>query len=152
MDTQNKVAVITGGSGYLGQSITKLLLEHGWKVAILSRSKKDIEGAQVYECDITNEAAVKEAIQKITTELGMIAACIHAASPMLARKPIADLTIQEAQEQMDVAFLGAFLLAKYAMPQMSEDGVFIGITSGAIEPGASPAVMGTYVAAKTCSY
>ena len=149
MNSPAPIAVITGGTGYLGQAITGLLNSHGWNVVILSRSHSEVKGATVHVCDITDEEQVRTTMQKIMNGGTLLSACIHAASPHLARKPIVGLTLEECKDQMDVAFLGAFLLAKYATPYLTRDGAFIGITSAAIEPGASPGLMGSYPAAKS---
>ncbi|REA62034.1 TIGR01777 family protein [Dyadobacter luteus] len=43
--------LITGGTGLIGKRLTELLLQRGYEVAILSRSKKDIPSVKVYEYD-----------------------------------------------------------------------------------------------------
>ena len=149
MTSSKPLAIITGGAGYIGQAIVEALVANDWDVAILSRTEKEIAGAQTYVCDVTNEDDVRKSIDKIMEEHESISACIHAASPALVRKQVLELTVEESKSQMDVAFLGAFLLAKYAVQHMSLGSAFIGITTMAIEPEATPKQMGTYPAAKT---
>ncbi|OGM05533.1 hypothetical protein A2124_00590 [Candidatus Woesebacteria bacterium GWB1_37_5] len=49
---------------------------------------------------------------------------------------------------VDTTLTGAFLLATEAVPYMTSGSVFIGITTQAIEPGASHSLLGAYVVAK----
>ncbi len=146
MNDKQPLAIITGGTGYLGSAIVDELRKSGWRVMSLARSVAK-EETDAYECDITKADDVGRTIGKIIEQYGEIAACIHAASPALERKPILSLTADSFDESIQTAVNGAFLLAKAAMPHMREGAAFIGITSQAIEPGTS-APMGAYVPAK----
>ncbi len=60
----NNTALVTGGSGFLGRAIVKMLLNKGVKVHILSRGKyPDLEeaGCKVFQGEISDEKAVEEA-------------------------------------------------------------------------------------------
>ncbi|HEV7379872.1 MAG TPA: TIGR01777 family oxidoreductase [Dyadobacter sp.] len=43
--------LITGGTGLIGKRLTELLLQKGYEVALLSRSKKEIPSVKVYQYD-----------------------------------------------------------------------------------------------------
>lgn len=142
----NPLAVISGGTGYLGSAVRDALTTSGWRVAVLGRhlDESDLE----YRCDITIEEEVLSAVKKITNRYGAIAACIHAAAPAIDNKAVLTLTPEAFNAQMDTAARGAFLLAKAALPYMSEQGAFIGITTKLIESGTSIFPMGSYILAK----
>ncbi|MCE7062422.1 TIGR01777 family oxidoreductase [Dyadobacter sp. CY343] len=47
-----KKVLITGGTGLIGKRLTQLLLERGYEVAYLSRSKKSVPSVTVFQWDI----------------------------------------------------------------------------------------------------
>ncbi|MBK0371224.1 TIGR01777 family oxidoreductase [Flavobacterium agrisoli] len=58
-----KNVLITGGSGFIGQKLTQLLLENGFSVGILSRSKRTNQGdVRYYSWDIAEGKIDKEAL------------------------------------------------------------------------------------------
>jgi NAD(P)-dependent dehydrogenase (short-subunit alcohol dehydrogenase family) len=120
-----KCAAITGASGYLGSLIASELAQRGWDIITISRDD--------------------DPFQRI---IHPIHACIHAAAPPLDRKPLLSLTLEEMNRHLAVALGGAFMLAAAGVPYMPPGGVFVGITTDAIETGKAVAKMGSYIPAK----
>ena len=62
-DLQDRVAIVTGGSGQLGQVYVAGLVERGMRVASFDLSSGTLpEGARAYDVDITDRAAVLRAV------------------------------------------------------------------------------------------
>ncbi|OCB77885.1 TIGR01777 family oxidoreductase [Flavobacterium crassostreae] len=60
-----KNVLITGGTGFVGKNLTKLLLSKGFTVAILSRSKRpDTENVFYYTWDIEKQTIEEDAVLK----------------------------------------------------------------------------------------
>lgn len=60
-----KNVLISGGSGFVGRNLTALLVENGFSVSILSRTKKEnTENIFYYTWDIEKQIIEKEAIEK----------------------------------------------------------------------------------------
>jgi hypothetical protein len=55
--------LITGGTGLVGEVLTKILQQEGYQVSFLSRSKKNIEGVEVFQWDIQKQTIEQEAIE-----------------------------------------------------------------------------------------
>jgi len=149
MDTKNSttpLAIVSGGTGYLGTVIVAELAAAGWDVVSLSRNTSDAS-AGVYTCDITDERAVHTTLAEIVATRGPISACIHAASPLLERIPILSVSTSAFDSAMDTAVRGAFLLAKETAQHRLSNAAFIGITTQAIEPGVVQP-FGAYIPAK----
>lgn len=144
-EQQKPIAIVTGGSGYLGRAIVANLTQRGWRVITLSRTATS-EGIV---CDITDPRAVRAAVDTIIkTEKGTLRACIHAAAAPLQRKEIMSISPESFATTVNTALTGAFLFATETVPHLAPGSVFIGITTQAIEPDAPYAPLGAYVIAK----
>ena len=89
-DIQNKVAVITGGSGAIGGCIAEGLAQAGCKLVILNRSEASItekvktlqaQGAEVLgiPCDVLQADSLRAARETILAQFGQIDFLINAA-------------------------------------------------------------------------
>ncbi|GAF64818.1 putative dehydrogenase [Bacillus sp. TS-2] len=87
---ENKVAVITGGSGVLCQEMAKELARQGMKVAILNRTleKGEAVAAEIKEaggealaiaCNVLDEENVKEAKKQVIKQFGEVHLLINGA-------------------------------------------------------------------------
>lgn len=81
-----KTAVITGGSGGVAQAVAHVLLDDGWRVALVSRSVGSIAVAEAarIEADCATVAGAQAAIQQASALFGAPAtALVHAAGNTL---------------------------------------------------------------------
>ncbi len=140
------LAIISGGSGYVGSAISSTLNNTGWNVAVLSRDTQKSGGA--YQCDITNEREVHAVVGDIVDKYGAIDACIHAAATSIVNKSLLAASVESFEIPLRVAVRGAFLLAKAVVPHMKAGASFIGITSKLIESEMVLPPTGSYVTAK----
>ena len=136
LGTQKLLAVITGGSGYIGGAIVREFEKRGWQTANLSRGSKE------YPCDITDEKNTVVAVKKIVEALGNISACIHAAHPNESNG------LDSLKSSLAVAESGANHLARAAESHMAANGAFIGITTQLIEEGLRSPQGGAYIESK----
>lgn len=132
-----RIAVITGGSGGIGRAVAHELETREWEVVSLSRR----EG-----CDVSDEAQVKKAFGR----LGRLDVLVHCAA-VLIKRPFADLTAAEWDEQLGAGLRGAFLCSREAFRMMSSQGgsiVMVSSLSGVAGAEKFPG-MAAYVAAKS---
>jgi len=151
MDDNNDtpIAIITGGSGYVGQAIVKTFIEDGWLPIIASRIPYTVKGAEVIVCDITNGKSVSQLVKKVVEKHDSISACIHAAAPETTRKPLIEISSKIFDNEFDVSVRGAYLLARETTPYMKENSAFIGITTHSLEtPNSIERNIGAYLPAK----
>ena len=128
------LAIISGGTGYVGTAIVDELTRAGWRTISLSRTTPE-DTDTIYTCDVTDEREVHTAMSKIIATHGPIVACVHAASPALERIPILSVSLKSFDAALDTGARAAFLLAKEMVGHTTENAAFIGITTQAIEPG-----------------
>ncbi|XP_022904637.2 dehydrogenase/reductase SDR family member 11-like [Onthophagus taurus] len=89
MNLENKVAIVTGASGGIGQEIVKSLLKIGMQVVGLGRQTDQIESLDdgsgnlhALKVDINNEEEIMEAFSWISSNLGAIYVLVNNAGVM----------------------------------------------------------------------
>lgn len=124
-----KVAIVTGGTGGIGQAITELFAKEGAEVAIFDIAETAAAGlldrvtaaggqARFYSVDITCSAEVEGAVQKVSDDLGQIDILVNnAAIPGTSR-----LTHEASSEDFDKVFAvnvkGTFLCTKFVVANL----------------------------------
>ena len=113
---KNKIIVISGSSGLIGDKIKKYFISQGAKVIGLDVNKID---DNTIKCDITNEKSVKKSFELILKKYKSIDLLINNAS----RNPIVEKVknykfsnydLKKWKSGLDVDLIGSFLLSKYS--------------------------------------
>ena len=107
-ELSGKTAVVTGGAKGIGAATAKLLREAGARVEVL-----DIEEG----CDVTDEAAVKAAFER----LGGLDLLVNNAG-RAARKPAVELHKSEWDAVLELNLTSTFLCSRLAHPYMKARG------------------------------
>jgi NAD(P)-dependent dehydrogenase (short-subunit alcohol dehydrogenase family) len=105
---KNKTAVVTGGARGIGAATVALLRECGARVVSLDVA----EG-----CDVTDEAAVKAAYERV----GDIDILVNNAG-RAARKPATDLSVEEWNQVLELNLTATFTCSRLAHPYMKRRG------------------------------
>jgi NAD(P)-dependent dehydrogenase (short-subunit alcohol dehydrogenase family) len=123
-DLTGKVAVVTGGSGGLGQAAAEGLAACGASVVITARRLEaleeaagEIEGmggkALPISCDVMDEKSVEAMVERTRNELGRIDIIVTAAG-IARRAPAEEMPIEDWDLVMDTNVKGTFLCCKHA--------------------------------------
>ncbi|MCM3713717.1 SDR family oxidoreductase [Alkalihalobacillus oceani] len=149
INLENQVALVTGAGTGIGKAIALRLAEAGAKVIVNYNSSKeaaeavvaDINGkggtATAYQCDVTDEAQVKEMIAKIGAECGGIDILINNAGSLIERCPVAEMSTELWERIINVNVKSVFLVTKYVIPLMKEKqyGRIVNVSSVAARNG-----------------
>ena len=120
---QNKVIVITGGTGVLGASMVEYLAAHGAKVAVLARNKekgdalienvKSKGGDAIFlQTDVTDEAVLKQNAEDIVAKYGKIDVLVNGAGGNMPgatigpKNTIFDLKMDDFRNVVDLNLMG----------------------------------------------
>jgi NAD(P)-dependent dehydrogenase (short-subunit alcohol dehydrogenase family) len=129
-DLKNKSAVVTGGAKGIGAATVKAMQSAGARVAVL-----DLEGG----CDVTDEAQVKQAFERI----GAIDILVNNAGRAV-RKSAVEVTKADWDAVLDLNLTAMFLCSRLAHPHMKKrgGGAIVNLASimgfsGGIYPNAS---------------
>lgn len=127
-----KVALVTGGSRGMGLAHGRLLAEHGARVVLGCRDRRQGDEAAAsmrkdgldvvaLALDVTWPDAWEEAIRAIERSHGRLDVLVNNAG-IMTLSGIADCTIEEWNEVVAVNQTGTFLGIKHAAPAMSRSG------------------------------
>ncbi|UCS92851.1 SDR family oxidoreductase [Echinicola marina] len=123
---KDKIILISGSTGVLGNQITQYLAKEGAQVIVLGRSPKKVDelvlqintnGGKAYPllADVTNEAALQSAKQQVEKDFGKIDVLINAAGGNMPGaivtpdQKITDLQIDEVKKVMELNYLGTLM-------------------------------------------
>ncbi len=132
LDLSGKIAVISGGSSGIGYGTAELLALKGAVSIILDIDEKkgkeavrtiSILGgkADFIKCNVTLDSDCRSAIASIAGTHGRIDILFNNAG-VIRRKTVVDLEENEWDLVVDVTLKGAYLLSKYTVPVMAENG------------------------------
>jgi NAD(P)-dependent dehydrogenase (short-subunit alcohol dehydrogenase family) len=154
-DLSDKIALVTGASRGIGESIAKALAAHGALVIVSSRKAADCERvaqeirdaggkADVIACHIGELEAIKTVWAEIDARHGRIDILVNNAAANPYFGPILDTDVTAFQKTVDVNIRGYFFMSVEAGRRMAKSGggAIVNVASiGGIVPGA---FMGIY--------
>ena len=131
-DLSGRVAIVTGGSGGLGQAAAAGLAAYGASVVITARRVDALEDAAAeirdaggivlpMSCDVTDEESVVAMVKRTTGELGGVDILLTAAG-IARRAPAEEMGMEDWDLVMDTNVKGTFLCCKHAGKAMIERG------------------------------
>jgi NAD(P)-dependent dehydrogenase (short-subunit alcohol dehydrogenase family) len=159
MDPNGKVALVSGGNSGLGEGGVKRLLAAGSTVVSLDVAGEPPQGADFIPCDVSDEEAVKHAVERVIERHGQIDILLNNAGigglgPIASAEGPGDM--DAFQRVIAVNLIGAANLAAHAANRMisnepsgpdGERGVIVNTCSIASFEGQEG--MGAYTAAKS---
>jgi 3-oxoacyl-[acyl-carrier protein] reductase len=138
LDLNGKVAIVTGSTKGIGVALARRLVDAGASVTISSRSQGDIDmvveqlGERTFGvvADVSDPAACQRLIDATVERFGRLDILVNNAGHGIM-KPMAEMTVQEWQAQVDVNLGGVFYSSKAALAHLSAtgDGFIINIAS-----------------------
>ena len=126
-----KVILITGASAGIGQSIARRAGQEGYSVAV--NYNRNAEAAQslceelrqqglsaiAVQADVSDEAAVVNMFEAVSSELGPITSLVNNAGIITPLSRLDEMDSERIKKVFDTNVLGCFLCAKYAVKAMS---------------------------------
>ena len=113
----SKVCIVTGGSSGIGLATTKAMKEAGYIVYEFSRRGEGEKGVKHIICDVTHEAAVRQAVDTVTATEGRIDVLINCAGYGISGA-VEFTPLEDAKRQLDVNFFGMVNVCKAVIPIM----------------------------------
>lgn len=116
----DKIVVVTGGSGLLGGKIIEVLRAQGAKA--ISADIKVQEGDDEFNIDITSETSVQDAVSAIVAKYGRIDGWINNAYPRTSDwgNKFEDIKVESWRKNVDMHLNGYFLCCQIVLEQMKK--------------------------------
>jgi NAD(P)-dependent dehydrogenase (short-subunit alcohol dehydrogenase family) len=121
--------IITGGASGIGLAAARRLRNGGWRVALMDRDQGALaraadeigaEGTTTHAVDVTDEAAVAEAVSEAAAA-GPVRGLVNSAG-IAADVPLAETSAALFRKILDVNVVGSFLLVRSVVPLMEAAG------------------------------
>ena len=152
-----QVVWITGGGSGIGRALALQFAKEGASVAVSGRREdrlqEVVEGVQAkggrglaVRCDVTDEASVAEAVQKVVRAFGGLDVAVANAGFSVAGR-IEKLSAADWRRQLDVNVIGVAMTARYAIPHLREREGRLALI-GSVASMLSTPGMGAYSASK----
>jgi NAD(P)-dependent dehydrogenase (short-subunit alcohol dehydrogenase family) len=133
-----KIAVVTGAGTGVGRAIVHALARDAWSVALIGRTPATLDEAiaaappaaapgaparlLAIPCDVGDSRAVEQMAARVRDALGDPEVLVNSAGINIARRAMADLSIEDFDELIAVNLSGAFYCARAFLPSMRARG------------------------------
>lgn len=129
-------ALITGGGAGIGAATARLLVERGWRVALLDRDGAVAErtakaiGAQAraYQGDVTDPAAIERVLDGMVAEWGGIDDLVNNAGAW-DHAPLLDLTLERWKRIFDINLWAPLEISNAAVRRMERGSAIVNVAS-----------------------
>jgi NAD(P)-dependent dehydrogenase (short-subunit alcohol dehydrogenase family)/rhamnose utilization protein RhaD (predicted bifunctional aldolase and dehydrogenase) len=156
---QGEIALVTGGASGIGKACVEALLERGAAVVSLDINPAveslfpDRAGYLGLECDLTDEAAVKTAFEKMSEIFGGLDMLVLNAGIFPAGRKIEELDLEHFQQVMSINLDANLNILRLAYPLLKLSPcygrVVINASKNVLAPGAGAAAYSSSKAALT---
>ena len=128
--SQTRTAIVTGSARGIGAAVAERLAKDGMQVAVVDLDESACQGvvdriteaggkALAVGCDVSDEAAVTAAVERIATELGAPTVLVNNAG-VLRDNLIFKMSVSDWDTVMNVHLRGSFLMTRAAQKYMTE--------------------------------
>src|SRR4051812_3694061 len=116
----SEIAVVTGAGSGVGRAVVIDLARRGYRVALLGRRKQQLDETVALAaaaagsllpiaCDVSDEQQVRAMPDQVRSEFGDPTVLVNSAGTNVARRALADLSVEDYRHVVDVNLTGAFL-------------------------------------------
>ena len=132
---QDKVAIVTGAAGGIGQAAVRRFLEEGARVVALDREEGPSSATLCLQVDVTSAESVAAAVTQVEAEFGRLDVLLNvvgASGRRMGDGPVDTCTEAGWDWVLDVNLKSTFLCCKYAVPLLRASGGGSIINTGSV--------------------
>jgi NAD(P)-dependent dehydrogenase (short-subunit alcohol dehydrogenase family) len=128
-----RVALITGGGGEIGGAIARRFAAAGAAIAVADIAVAPAKSvaaaimrtggrAVAIECDVASEADAQRAVRDTVGAFGKLTTLVNVAAAVTPDGTVETLSLDDWSKAFAVNLTGAFLMCRYAVPEMRKAG------------------------------
>jgi NAD(P)-dependent dehydrogenase (short-subunit alcohol dehydrogenase family) len=128
-----RVALITGGGGEIGGAIARLFAAEGAQIAVADLDPAKAEAvagairakgsrAQALALDVADEASAQAAVARCVEIFGKLTTFVNVAAAITPDGTVETLSLEQWNNALAVNLSGAFLMCKFAVPELRRAG------------------------------
>ena len=121
---ENKIIVVTGGSGLLGRSILNYIEQNGGIGINAELHDRDDIGSGIVKCDVTNLDSVTNALDSIKLKYGKIDGLVNNAYPRTSDwgAKFEEIKLESWRKNVDMQMNSVFICSQAVLKIMKEQG------------------------------
>ncbi|MDE2812583.1 MAG: SDR family NAD(P)-dependent oxidoreductase, partial [Gemmatimonadota bacterium] len=145
----DRIALVTGAAGGIGQAICRALAAEGATVALHYHTQKETAyalaaelGGAAFAADITEAAVAQSLVERVVGELGGLDILVNNAGITIGGQFVADMKLADWHRVLDVNLNSVLYMCKAALPLMRvRGGAVVNIASNVVNtlPGGAAA-------------
>ena len=123
LDASGRVAFVTGATGGIGQAVVRMMLDAGAQVTATGRRAVPFDDDRVLPLtlEVTDEAAVKSAVQSCVENFGRLDYVIHMAG-MVGKGRLDEMPLEDWNTVLATNLTSSFLLLKHTYKHVTKPG------------------------------
>ncbi|MDP4710910.1 MAG: SDR family oxidoreductase [Saprospiraceae bacterium] len=156
-DLKYKTALVTGGASGMGKVMALRLFQYGAKVAVLDTNyaqlqqlATDYPGISIFNCDVTDTAAITSTVDAIETTLGPITFLLHGAA-IMPGGALRDMSAAHIRKVMHINYFGTVETVHAVLPRMQARNTGAIVVFGSIVGEVPVIKFGAYGATKAAT-
>ena len=129
----SSVVLVAGGTGGLGRAVTSAFLEEGATVAVTYRNQPEWEKFKTaasarssrlegHEVDVTDEAAVRQLVEKILTKHGHLDVMVNTVGGYVGGLKLWEMETKVFEQMLNMNLRSGYSLSRAAVPAMLKQG------------------------------
>jgi NAD(P)-dependent dehydrogenase (short-subunit alcohol dehydrogenase family) len=130
---EGKVVLVAGGTGGLGRAVTLAFLEEGAKVVATYRKQEELDALKIaagvktavldgFAVDVTDEAAVRQLIEKIVGKYRRLDAMVNAVGGYAGGMKLWELETKVFEQMLALNLRSGYALSRAAVRAMLKEG------------------------------
>jgi NAD(P)-dependent dehydrogenase (short-subunit alcohol dehydrogenase family) len=115
----SRTALITGGTGGLGRAVVGAFVGNGWRVVVPDVAPAELEGAEVFEADLTDAGQVAGVVERASArEDAPLRAVVNLVGGFAADQPVAATPLDVFEAQFALNLRPTYLVTQAALPAL----------------------------------
>jgi len=131
MDTQSRVALVTGAGSGIGRAVAIAMLQDGYRVALLGRRQAPLEETAalvnvpadrvlILPADVSESESVRAAFAKLKAHFGRLDVLFNNAGVSAFAASVEEVPFEQWKKVVDINLTGAFLCTQEAFKIMKD--------------------------------